>query len=144
MSGFSPAQNGQVVQTQQMSTASATSTTSASPQISNVLKAITLARATNKVRISFSGVLGNSNASGSVFCALYRDSTQIGPLLLSFTGAVVQTHVPIAGEWVDTPGGLGPFTYALKIWAQSGQTASLLGAGLGEVGTITLDEIQQP
>jgi hypothetical protein len=136
---------GELVGFTQMSTTTATSTTSSTPQPTACHSSLNLSSAANVVKVEWAGPLNISSNGDEAYVTLYRGNnattTQIGPwaqniVAVSNTG----TSCGAAGSWFDLPfaGATTTASYTVGIMTNAGGTTVQFPSKFGTTGNAAL------
>ncbi len=106
-------------------------------------QAITLKNAANKVKVSVTGSLRVGATSGTATMTIKRGSTDLAPtsagLIIAQLVGVSEANIPVHMEWLDTPAGLGPFTY--QAFFKNGDNSTTLVFPINGQAIISVEEI---
>lgn len=125
---------GDIVQTNYMTTSTASPTTSSTFATSTVTNSITPTSAANLIKYEFFGNAANSNAAATnTYFAMHRGATQIG--FYGELGGLTGT-VAVSGHGLDAPGATSSQTYAVKVRSFDNVTTASFPGSNGVAGTV--------
>jgi len=122
-------------------------TTPTSSEGTEVLsQAVTLADAANKVLVEFSAFGATSTTNGAILWAIFRGTTCIQAGKVATFSA--NDELSVVGDFLDTPGSVGPHTYSVRVGPSgayavrlNGDTANALFGGAASA-TLTVSEVK--
>ena len=104
---------------------------------------VTLRYPTSKVVLRLSTIVSISAANALAVAAVFRD--QVNPCLytrLCQGGNQANVAFPVKFEFIDTPGGVGPFIYTVRMGPSTATMPFLHSTARNDYGTLTIYEIK--
>lgn len=135
---------GEIVQSVIGSTATATTTTSSTPQNTNLTASITPTSAANTIIYEFGGLLNSAASNVAAYLTLFRGATQLAPFIEAFAtngGTIVSGML----RWFDSPNTASSTTYTAKLSNNDNTTvvgfAQAAPSGATIRGQLILEEV---
>ena len=135
---FAAAGGGKVLQVQNMTTNSATSTTSNSYVVTNLTDAITPSATSSKILIIATGNLNNNGEDGWTYATIFKDGVDVsssnqGMIGVYSSGSGGDIHAPATMTFLHSPNSTSSITYDVRIkvsnhtgkWNQQSASSSL-------------------